>query len=94
MIQILISRFSFYEKRGGDTMSQSQFLLFIETMPISPNVVQLHTKDKYGNPVVVYVRRDQMNQWQWQFETPAGKSLWHSGDLDEIRNYWRTFSLQ
>jgi len=75
-------------------MSQSPFLLFIETMPMSPNVVRLNTKDKYGNPVTVYVRRDRINQWQWQFETSAGKSLWHSGELDEIRNYWRMFALQ
>lgn len=81
-------------KRGDVPMSQSQFLLFIETMPISPNVVRLNTKDKYGNPVTVYVRRDRINQWQWQFETSAGKSLWYSGELDEIRNYWRTFPLQ
>jgi hypothetical protein len=75
-------------------MSQSQFLFFIETMPISQNVVRMHTKDKYGNPVTVYVRRDRFNQWQGQFETRAGKSLWHSGELDDIRNYWRIFSLQ
>lgn len=75
-------------------MGQSQFLLFIETMPISPHVVSLYTKDKYGNPVTVYVRRDQISQWQWQFETLAGKSLCHSGELDEMRQFWRTFALQ
>lgn len=53
----------------------SQFLLFIETMPVSLNIVQVHTKEKRdGLPVTVHVRRDKPNQWQWQFETTQGKS--------------------
>lgn len=75
-------------------MLLSQFLLFIETMPISVNVVQLHTKDKYeGIPVTVHIRRDKWNQWQWMFDTLQGKSKWHNGDLDEVKSYWRMLSL-
>jgi hypothetical protein len=63
-------------------------------MPVSLNIVQVHTKEKRdGLPVTVHVRRDKPNQWQWQFETTQGKSKWHSGDLEELKNYWRVFSL-
>ena len=72
----------------------SQCLLFIETMPVSLHIVQVYTKDKRdGIPVTVHVRRDKPNQWQWQFETAQGKSKWHNGDLDDLKNYWRALSL-
>lgn len=72
----------------------SQFLKFIETMSVSPQVVKLHTKDKYeGMPVTVHIRRHHPNQWQWQFEGVEGKGVWHNGDLGEIKNVWRILSL-
>lgn len=73
----------------------SSLLVWIETMPVSPNVVRVHTREKRERlPVTVHVRRDKPDQWQWQFESRQGKSMWHSGDLDTLRHYWRMLSLE